>query len=82
MRRTRMQRLSFARPFSLAGIAESLPAGTYDIESEEERLEGISFETYRRIGTVIHLPAAPGPTTRLVAIDHDDLQKALENDAG
>ena len=81
MTRTRMQRLSFARSFLLPGIPESLPAGTYDIESEEERLEGISFETYRRIGTVIHLPAAPGPTTRLVAIDHEDLQKALENDA-
>lgn len=49
-------RLTFPHPFMLSGYSDELPAGTYDVLMEEERLEGPGFVTYRRSATYLATP--------------------------
>lgn len=57
MTRTSRKLMIFTRPFFLRTIDAVLPAGTYDVQTDEELVEGLSFLAYRRTGTWIHLPA-------------------------
>jgi hypothetical protein len=80
--RTKQSTVTFRRPFVLAGLDEEQPAGTYDIETDEERLEGLSFSAYRRVQTLIHLhPKTDKPSlTQTMTIDPDALDAALRRD--
>jgi hypothetical protein len=72
----------FNRPFLLKGIDRMLPAGPYRVVTDEELLDGISFAAYRRVATMIFVPAAPGASSgEMVTIDPLDLQAALDRDA-
>jgi hypothetical protein len=72
----------FNRPFLLKGIDRTLPAGSYRVVTDEELLDGISFAAYRRVATMIFVPAAPGASSgEMVTIDPLDLQAALDRDA-
>lgn len=75
--------VTFAHPFSLTGIDDVLPAGTYTVETEEELVEGLSFPAYRRLSTVLLLPGAAGSSIRFQALDVDpsELAEALRRDA-
>jgi hypothetical protein len=57
--RSRMEMLVFAHPFRIKGVGRTLPAGTYEIISEDELIEGLSFPSYRRVATYIMAPAEP-----------------------
>lgn len=81
MTRTTIRRVTFKAPFTLKGIAEPFAAGAYDIESEEELMQDLSFIAYRRIATAIYLPAGSPLPARIVSIDPDDLEAALARDA-
>ncbi|MGX7874272.1 hypothetical protein ACVDG5_017305 [Mesorhizobium sp. ORM6] len=73
----------FAAPFVLGGMEGQLPAGDYDIDHDEELIEGMSRIAWHRVATFIHLPAraVTNPTTsQLVAIDYLDLEAALKRD--
>ncbi|MBZ9725663.1 hypothetical protein LB554_17070 [Mesorhizobium sp. CO1-1-11] len=73
----------FTAPFMLGGLEGQLPAGDYDIDHDEELIEGMSRLAWRRVATFIHLPAKAvnNPLTgQLVAIDHLDLETALVRD--
>lgn len=75
--------VTFLHPFSLAGIDEKLEAGTYDVETCEELIEGLSFVAYRRVSTTIVI-AAKGyglAARQIVAIDPVDLEIAQKIDA-
>ena len=48
----------FNRPFLLKGVDRMLPAGAYRVVTDEELIEGISFPAYRRVATMIFVPAA------------------------
>jgi len=80
--RTSKKTVTFRKPFALAGFDEKLPAGTYEIETDEELLHGISFPVYRRTLTLLHLPTRPGRSTlsETVVIDANDLDAALKRD--
>ena len=80
--RTSKKTVTFRRPFVLGGFDEVLPAGTYNVETDEELLEGMSFPAYRRISTLIHLRAKPGHAgrTETVTIDPNELDAALKRD--
>lgn len=80
--RTSKMIVTFRSPFVLGGYDEVLPAGSYDVETDEELLEGISFPAYRRISTLIHLHAPPGQPglMRTLTIDPSVLDAALERD--
>lgn len=81
--RTSRKSVTFTRPFSLSGIETAQPAGTYEVETEEELLEGVSFPAYRRIATAIFLPAQPGSMilAEIATIDPLELDAAQEQDA-
>lgn len=80
--RTSKRTVTFRRPFVLNGFDEVLPAGAYNVETDEEFLEGISFPAYRRILTVIDLHAKPGHPglTRTLTIDPNELDAVLKRD--
>ena len=57
--RTERHSITFTRPFTIAGIDHVQPAGTYLIETDEELIEGLSFQAYRRTSTRIRIAADP-----------------------
>jgi hypothetical protein len=73
----------FNRPFLLKGIDRTLPAGSYRIVTDEELIEEISFPVYRRVATMIFVPApTQGKSSiEMVTIDPVDLEAALDRDA-
>ena len=81
--RTTSRTVTFARPFLLRGIVEEQPAGSYVVETDEERIETAPVQAYRRISTLIRLPARPGSLVVGQAVDIDPaaLAAALERDA-
>lgn len=80
--RTSRKTVTFTRPFTLNGVDEVLPAGSYTVETEEASLESVSRLAWRRVSTLLYLPAKRGSAivTEVVAIDADELDKALERD--
>ena len=74
--------MTFARPFALAGLEGTQPAGTYSVETDEELLNTVLTPAYRRIATVIYLPASPSEpgVARMVTIDPQELDAAWERD--
>jgi hypothetical protein len=60
-----------------------LPAGTYEIISEDELIEGLSFPCYRRVSTFIMAPAEPPhqSSTEMISIAALDLADAQRIDA-
>ena len=81
--RTVKQTVTFRHPFRLAGLEDALPAGEYLTETDEERLEGLSFPAYRKLRVLIHMPrraTRPG-VTETVWIDPVELEEALARDA-
>jgi hypothetical protein len=80
--RTTETTVTFRRPFTLAAIDGAQPAGTYRVETDEERLEGLSFDAFQRVATMLHLPAMSAPSGRrqVITVDPAELAAALEAD--
>jgi hypothetical protein len=80
--RTTSRTVTFTHPFTLDGMAEEQPPGTYTVETDDELIESARIPAYRCISTLIRVPgrrsSAPG---YLVDIDASDLAAALEKDA-
>ena len=80
--RTSRKAVTFRRPFSLSGIDEVQPAGTYTVETNEEQIEGLSFPAWRRTATVLLLrqrnAAGIGQD---VEIDPQELEAVQDSDA-
>jgi hypothetical protein len=81
--RTRRETTHFKHPFRLNGIDRLLPPGTYDVVTDEEMLEGLSFPSYRRVATMIMVPAkAPRASCiEMISISSADLSDAQRIDA-
>ena len=81
--RTSSQTVSFARPFLLKGVDRVLAAGQYKVITDEELIEELSFPVYRRVATMIFVPADSqnSSSVEMVAIDPRDLQDAQDRDA-
>ncbi|MEJ6396109.1 hypothetical protein V8J82_22835 [Gymnodinialimonas sp. 2305UL16-5] len=45
--------VTFSNDFTIGNSQRELPAGTYEILVEEELIQGLSFEAYRRIATYL-----------------------------
>jgi len=80
--RTQHASITFRRAFHLKGIDGQQPAGTYQVETEEELIEGLSFPAYRRVSTMIMMQnpqqAAAFVSARMV--DPGELADAHERD--
>jgi hypothetical protein len=81
--RTQRKIVEFRRAFLLKGIDRILPAGKYDVMSDEELIEGLSFPVYRRVSTIIFVPApSQASAIEMVAVDPRELQAAQDRDVG
>jgi hypothetical protein len=82
MRSTRST-VTFSNRFTLPGYPGDLPAGDYEVLVEEELLQGLSFEAYRRTATYLTVRGRGGHAgrTELRAISDSDLKEALGRDA-
>ena len=79
--RTREATVNFVRPFSLRGVDRILPPGGYRVVTDEELIEGLSFPVYRRVATMIFVPAASRGAVEMIAIDPVELEAARSRDA-
>lgn len=80
--RTSNKTVSFARPFLLKGVDRVLPSGEYRVATDEELIQELSFPVYRRVATMIFVPAAlHASAVEMVSIDPGDLQEAQDRDA-
>ena len=81
--RSRRETITFRHPFRIKGIDRSLPAGAYEVVTDEEMIEGLSFAAYRRVATMIVVPAAPprSSTMEMISIASVDLSDAQRIDA-
>jgi hypothetical protein len=75
--------ITFQAPFKLSSVEGEQPAGTYWIETDEEQIEGLSFNAFHRTLTTLFLPADPKPgmTRQSVQVDPQELAQALAADA-
>lgn len=72
--RTTTKTITFHRPFKLRGVDRLLPAADYRVVTDEELIEGLSFPAYRRVSTVIFVPAESGCAVEMVTIHPSDLE--------
>ena len=79
--RSRRETVTFKHPFRLRGVDRLLPAGSYKVITDEEMIEGLSFAAFRRVATLIEVPAAIGRATELISIGSVDLSDAQRIDA-
>ena len=79
--RTTRKNVKFSNSFSLAGVGRVLPAGVYEVVTDEELIEGLSFPVYRRVATMIMAPAQSSqPSIEMLTIDPQDLATAMKRD--
>jgi hypothetical protein len=80
--RSRRESVTFKHPFRIRGIERLLPAGAYEIVTDEETIEGLSFLAWRRIATMIIVPAEDARnSTEMLWIGSVDLADAQRIDA-
>jgi hypothetical protein len=80
--RSRRETVTFQHPFRIKGIDCLLPPGGYEVITDEEMIEGLSFASFRRVATMIMVPAAPrGLTMEMVSISSIALSDARRVDA-
>jgi hypothetical protein len=80
--RTKRQTLTFRHPFSLKGVDRQLAPGEYEVVTDEELIEGLSFPVYRRVATMIFVPVdSLGSAIEMVTIDPADLDEVKARDA-
>ncbi|TAJ82034.1 hypothetical protein [Reyranella sp.] len=81
--RTTETTVTFRHSFTLAAVDGVQPAGTYRLVTDEELISELSFVAFRRMSTMLHLPATPSPGCRrdVVCVDPVELAEALKADA-
>jgi hypothetical protein len=82
--RSRREVLHFRHPFHIKGIDRQLAPGDYEVITDEEMIEGLSFPGFRRIATMIMVPGAPprGSIMEMISISAVALSDAQRIDAG
>jgi hypothetical protein len=81
--RSRRETITFKHPFRIKGVDRPLSAGAYEVITDEEAIEGLSFASFRRVATMIMVPAAAprSLTMEMVSISSIDLADAQRIDA-
>jgi hypothetical protein len=78
--RTSRKTVTFNKPFSLDAIGRSLPAGAYEVITDEELIEGLSFPVYRRVATMMLVPGQLTRSVEMVTVDPLALAGASERE--
>ena len=79
--RSRRETVTFRHPFRINGIDRVLPSGAYEVITDEEMIEGLSFASFRRVATMIMVPAARSSAMEMISIGSVDLSDAQRIDA-
>jgi hypothetical protein len=81
--RSRRETVQFKHPFRIKGVDRLLPPGAYEVITDEEMIEGLSFPSFRRVATMIMVPgAAPRiSSVEMISISSVDLSDAQRSDA-
>jgi hypothetical protein len=81
--RSRRETVTFRHPFRIKGIDRQLRAGAYEVVTDEELIEGLSFASFRRVATMIMVPGAPPhqSSIEMISINSADLADARQADA-
>jgi hypothetical protein len=81
--RTRRETIHFKHPFRIKGIDRLLSPGDYEVVTDEEQIEGLSFPAFRRIATMIMVPGAPPhqSSTEMLSISSVELSNSQRIDA-
>jgi hypothetical protein len=80
--RSRRETVTFQHSFRIRGIDRLLPPGSYEVITDEEMIEGLSFPVFRRVATMIMVPAeSRNSAMELVSIGSVDLSDAQRVDA-
>ena len=81
--RSRRETIHFKHPFRIKGIDRQLAPGAYEVITDEEMIEGLSFPSFRRVATMIMVPGAPPrrSTMQMISISPVDLSDAQRIDA-
>ncbi len=78
--RTIRETITFRYPFQLPASEEVFPAGTYDMETTEQRLDSLSFSGWRRTMTTIVLQSGSSAIRQVAEVELIDLAAALSAD--
>ena len=75
--------ITFRHPFDLPSLGTPQPAGSYRLVVDEMEIDGLSFMAYRRITTMLHLPAMETSSAmhEVYVIDPHELELAMSADA-
>ena len=78
MTRSRRETVVFKHPFRIASVERLLPVGPFEIVTDEESMEGLSFPSFRPVATMIMVPAPPPRSSSVekVTISSIDLSDA------
>jgi hypothetical protein len=81
--RSRRETIHFRHPFNIKGVDRELAPGAYEIVTDEEMIEGLSFPCFRRVATMIMVPAAAPhrSSMEMISISSVDLADAQRIDA-
>ena len=82
LERKRRSTVTFIHPFTLNGLDRILPPGQYQVLTDEELIEGLSFPVYRRVSTTILVPAHTlrASTIEMLTVNPSDLRALLDKD--
>ena len=79
--RSRRETVTFRHPFQIRGVDRLLPPGAYEVVTDEEMIEGLSFPAFRRVATMIMVPAVQNSAMEMISIGSVDLSDAQRVDA-
>jgi hypothetical protein len=80
--RSRRETVTFGHPFRIRGIERLLPAGACEVFTDAATIEGLTFSAYRRIATMIMVPAEDvRDSMEMLSIGSVDLANAQAADA-
>lgn len=69
--------IHFHRPFILPEIEEPLPAGRYEVEFEEERMDSLSFTAWRTVRTTLRRIEATNGLSFALDVGAEALKAAI-----
>ena len=79
--RTRRHKMTFEHAFTLKGVDRTLSPGDYEVVTDEELIEGLSFPAYRRVASWILTPEHNSSSaTEMIMIDPAELAAAHSHD--
>jgi hypothetical protein len=79
--RSRRETVTFKHAFQIRGVDRLLPAGSYEVITDEEMIEGLSFPSYRRVATMVPAAQSHGSSMEMLSIGSVDLADAQRIDA-